>query len=74
MTDMLQIKTVLGRKLIASLLKKFIESKTGYKMGICIDNLIVENDSETGATISLNAAITVDKDTFKDICGNIYGR
>lgn len=74
MTDMIQIKTGLGRKLFASLIKKFIKAKTGYEMDIFINDLVVKHDPEAYATINLNATIAIDNDTFKDICSSIYGR
>lgn len=74
MTDMIQMKTALGRKIVASLIKKFIKAKTGYDMDVFINDLVIKHDPETSATINLNASITIDNNTFKDICGSIYGR
>lgn len=74
MTDMLQIKTALGRKIVASLIKKFIKTKTGYDMDVFINDLVVKHDPENSAAINLNVAIKVDNDTLKDICSSIYGR
>ena len=74
MTDMIQMKTALGRKIVASLIKKFIKAKTGYDMDVFINDLVVKHDPENSAAINLNVAIKVDNDTLKDICSSIYGR
>ena len=74
MTDMLQIKTALGRKIVASLLKKFIEAKTGYKTDVHLDNLVIKHDTEDCTIIALDGQLVISNDVFKDICNDIYGR